>query len=85
MAVRLEPVQGDSTVKHVKDLDVVLGADKAVVVLDDTAGVWPSHQRNLLQVLQILLVVSINTRCPCCVRAGWYLRRSSFRALELQN
>ncbi len=45
-------VQGDSTVKHVKDLDVVLGADKAVVILDETAGVWPSHQRNLLQVLR---------------------------------
>lgn len=45
-------VQGDSTVKHVKDLDVVLGAETAVVILDDTAGVWPSHQQNLLQVLK---------------------------------
>ena len=43
-------VQGDSTVKNVKDLDVVLGAEKAVVIMDDTAGVWPSHQQNLLQV-----------------------------------
>jgi hypothetical protein len=37
-------------VKHVKDLDVVLGAEKAVVIMDDTAGVWPSHLQNLLQV-----------------------------------
>lgn len=43
-------MQGDSTVKHVKDLDVVLGAEKAVVIMDDTAGVWPSHLQNLLQV-----------------------------------
>ena len=42
--------QGDSTLRHVKDLDVVLGAETAVLILDDTSGVWPLHQRNLLQV-----------------------------------
>ena len=45
-------VQGDSTLRHVKDLDVVLGAEAAVLILDDTSGVWPLHQRNLLQVCQ---------------------------------
>ncbi|BDA42625.1 probable RNA polymerase II subunit A C-terminal domain phosphatase [Coccomyxa sp. Obi] len=53
--------QGDSTVKHVKDLDVVLGAEKAVVILDDTAGVWPAHQRNLLQVERYVFF-------PACAR-----------------
>ena len=43
-------VQGDSTQQHVKSLDVVLGAEMAVLIVDDTAGVWPQHSRNLLQV-----------------------------------
>jgi RNA polymerase II C-terminal domain phosphatase-like 3/4 len=34
----------------VKDLDVLLGADELVLVLDDTAVVWPRHRGNLLQV-----------------------------------
>lgn len=54
-------VQGDSTLKQVKDLDVVLGAETAVVILDDTAGVWPSHQQNLLQVERYIYF-------PACVR-----------------
>ena len=43
-------MQGDSTQQHVKSLDVVLGAEMAVLIVDDTAGVWPQHSRNLLQV-----------------------------------
>lgn len=31
--------QTDSTKRHTKDLDVVLGAESAVVILDDTEGV----------------------------------------------
>ena len=44
------PVQGDSTLRHVKDLDVVLGAEANVVIMDDTSGVWPLHRPNLLLV-----------------------------------
>ena len=41
--------QGDSTQRWVKDLDVMLGAESAVLILDDTEGVWPRHSANLLQ------------------------------------
>ncbi|XP_057873270.2 RNA polymerase II C-terminal domain phosphatase-like 4 isoform X2 [Cryptomeria japonica] len=40
--------QGDSTRRHQKDLDVVLGAESAVVILDDTEQVWPRHRSNLI-------------------------------------
>jgi RNA polymerase II C-terminal domain phosphatase-like 3/4 len=40
--------QTDSTKRLTKDLDVVLGAESAVVILDDTEGVWPNHKANLL-------------------------------------
>ncbi|KAL0050233.1 hypothetical protein WJX82_006909 [Trebouxia sp. C0006] len=40
----------DSTQRHVKSLDVVLGADTSVLILDDTEGVWPAHYANLIQV-----------------------------------
>eukprot|EP00249_Psilotum_nudum_P013762 c24495_g1_i1 orf=821-2596(-) len=40
--------QGDSTNRSIKDLDIMLGADSAVVILDDTEGVWPSHKANLV-------------------------------------
>ena len=40
---------GDSTQQHVKSLDVVLGAETAVLIVDDTAAVWPLHAANLLQ------------------------------------
>ncbi|KAG0631953.1 hypothetical protein M758_1G293200 [Ceratodon purpureus] len=40
--------QTDSTKRLTKDLDVVLGADSAVVILDDTEGVWPNHRSNLI-------------------------------------
>lgn len=43
-------MQRDSTQKHVKSLDVVLGADTSVLILDDTEGVWPGHTANLIQV-----------------------------------
>ena len=33
-----------------KDLDVMLGAESAVLILDDTQGVWPRHASNLLLV-----------------------------------
>ncbi|KAK9816991.1 hypothetical protein WJX72_007937 [[Myrmecia] bisecta] len=39
---------GDSTRKHVKNLDVVLGAEAAALILDDTEGVWPEHRHNLI-------------------------------------
>jgi RNA polymerase II C-terminal domain phosphatase-like 3/4 len=40
--------QGDSTHRHQKNLDVVLGAESAVVILDDTENVWPRHRSNLI-------------------------------------
>lgn len=43
--------QRDSTRKHVKNLDVILGAAQGVVILDDTEGVWPDHRDNLILVL----------------------------------
>ena len=42
--------QGDSTQQHIKNLDVVLGAESLAVIVDDTEGVWPSHLDNLIQV-----------------------------------
>eukprot|EP00252_Welwitschia_mirabilis_P012261 TRINITY_DN2723_c0_g2_i1.p1 TRINITY_DN2723_c0_g2~~TRINITY_DN2723_c0_g2_i1.p1 ORF type:complete len:519 (-),score=110.99 TRINITY_DN2723_c0_g2_i1:215-1771(-) len=42
--------QGDSTHRHQKNLDVVLGAESAVVILDDTEHVWPKHRSNLIVV-----------------------------------
>ncbi|KAI3928759.1 hypothetical protein MKW98_024360 [Papaver atlanticum] len=40
--------QGDCTKKHQKGLDVVLGAESAVIVLDDTEHVWQQHKENLI-------------------------------------
>lgn len=45
---------GDSTQRYVKDLDVVLGRERVVLVLDDTEGVWPRHRDNLVQVERYL-------------------------------
>ncbi|KAL4450062.1 hypothetical protein ABPG77_010731 [Micractinium sp. CCAP 211/92] len=45
---------GDSTQRHVKDLDVVLGRERVVLVLDDTEGVWPRHRDNLVQIERYL-------------------------------
>ena len=40
--------QSDSTKRHQKGLDVVLGAESVVVILDDTEFVWPRHKENLI-------------------------------------
>ncbi|KAJ8555816.1 hypothetical protein K7X08_013312 [Anisodus acutangulus] len=36
--------QGDSTQKHQKDLDVVIGKDSAVLILDDTEALSHLHE-----------------------------------------
>ena len=33
-----------------KDLDVVLGREGQVLILDDTEGVWPRHRDNLITI-----------------------------------
>ncbi|ESQ42594.1 hypothetical protein EUTSA_v10013455mg [Eutrema salsugineum] len=38
----------DGTVKHQKSLDVVLGQESSVLILDDTENAWPSHKDNLI-------------------------------------
>ncbi|KAG5376236.1 hypothetical protein IGI04_040832 [Brassica rapa subsp. trilocularis] len=38
----------DGTVKHQKSLDVVLGQEKAVLILDDTENAWPGQKDNLI-------------------------------------
>ncbi|MCL7035124.1 hypothetical protein MKW94_027881 [Papaver nudicaule] len=38
----------DCTQKHQKGLDVVLGAESAVIILDDTEFVWQRHKENLV-------------------------------------
>ncbi|KAL8497675.1 hypothetical protein ACS0TY_021128 [Phlomoides rotata] len=40
--------QGDSTQRHQKGLDVVLGQESAVLILDDTEVVWAKHKENLI-------------------------------------
>ncbi|RZC50372.1 hypothetical protein C5167_018798 [Papaver somniferum] len=40
--------QGDCTKKRQIGLDVVLGAESAVIVLDDTEHVWQQHKENLI-------------------------------------
>ncbi|XP_031473757.1 RNA polymerase II C-terminal domain phosphatase-like 4 isoform X1 [Nymphaea colorata] len=40
--------QADCTQKHQKGLDVVLGLESAVVILDDTEMVWQKHKENLI-------------------------------------
>lgn len=55
-------LQGDSTQRHVKNLDVVLGADTAVLILDDTEGVWPAHTANLIQVDRYIFFPACVTR-----------------------
>lgn len=45
---------GDSTQRYVKDLDVVLGRERVVLILDDTEGVWPRHRDNLVQIERYL-------------------------------
>ncbi|CAJ2649570.1 unnamed protein product [Trifolium pratense] len=38
----------DGTQKHQKGLDVVLGRDSAVLILDDTEHAWMKHKNNLI-------------------------------------
>ncbi|PON92284.1 FCP1-like phosphatase [Trema orientale] len=38
----------DGTVKHQKGLDVVLGQESAVLILDDTENAWTKHKDNLI-------------------------------------
>lgn len=40
--------QGDCTQRHQKGLDVVLGQESAVLILDDTEPVWVKHKDNLI-------------------------------------
>ncbi|OVA04195.1 BRCT domain [Macleaya cordata] len=40
--------QADCTQKHQKGLDVMLGTDSAVIILDDTEFVWQKHKENLI-------------------------------------
>ncbi|KAI3446758.1 hypothetical protein Pfo_003423 [Paulownia fortunei] len=40
--------QGDCTQRHQKGLDVVLGQESAVLILDDTEAVWTKHKENLI-------------------------------------
>ncbi|GER49772.1 RNA polymerase II ctd phosphatase [Striga asiatica] len=40
--------QGDCTQRFQKGLDVVLGQESAVIILDDTEAVWAKHKENLI-------------------------------------
>ncbi|KAL3518133.1 hypothetical protein ACH5RR_020722 [Cinchona calisaya] len=40
--------QGDCTQRHQKGLDIVLGQESAVLILDDTEAVWGKHKENLI-------------------------------------
>ncbi|CAH9088280.1 unnamed protein product [Cuscuta europaea] len=42
--------QGDSTQRHQKGLDIVLGQESSVLILDDTEAVWGKHRENLIVV-----------------------------------
>ena len=56
--------QGDSTQRWVKDLDVMLGAESAVLILDDTEGVWPRHAANLVHVRALTLPLNLTVAQP---------------------
>ncbi|KAL9229362.1 hypothetical protein vseg_004837 [Gypsophila vaccaria] len=40
--------QADCTQRHQKGLDVILGQESAVLILDDTEAVWQKHRDNLI-------------------------------------
>ncbi|XP_078443790.1 C-terminal domain phosphatase-like 4 isoform X2 [Wolffia australiana] len=40
--------QSDCTQRHQKGLDVILGAESTVLILDDTEMVWQKHRENLI-------------------------------------
>jgi RNA polymerase II C-terminal domain phosphatase-like 3/4 len=42
--------KNDSTSNSVKDLDVLIGSEKTVLILDDSPKVWRRHRANVLEV-----------------------------------
>ncbi|XP_006844522.3 RNA polymerase II C-terminal domain phosphatase-like 3 [Amborella trichopoda] len=56
-----DPFDGDERLPKSKDLDGVLGMESAVVIIDDSAKVWPHHKHNLI-------VVERYTYFPCSRR-----------------
>jgi RNA polymerase II C-terminal domain phosphatase-like 3/4 len=44
----------DANDSMMKDLDVLLGSDDMMVILDDTVGVWPKHKANVIQMKRYL-------------------------------
>ncbi|KAL2903722.1 RNA polymerase II C-terminal domain phosphatase-like 3 [Bienertia sinuspersici] len=53
-----DPVDGDERVPKSKDLEGVLGMESSVVIIDDSARVWPHNKLNLI-------VVERYTYFPC--------------------
>ncbi|MQM21786.1 hypothetical protein Taro_054831 [Colocasia esculenta] len=56
-----DPYDADDRAPKSKDLDGVLGMESAVVIIDDSARVWPHHKLNLI-------VVERYTYFPCSRR-----------------
>ncbi|ERM98721.1 hypothetical protein AMTR_s00344p00015180 [Amborella trichopoda] len=56
-----DPFDTDKRLQKSKDLDGVLGMESAVVIIDDSANVWPHHKHNLI-------VVERYTYFPCSRR-----------------
>ncbi|CAH9136136.1 unnamed protein product [Cuscuta epithymum] len=50
--------QEDSTQRHQKGLDVFLGQESSVLILDDTEWVWGKHKENLILVERYLFFAS---------------------------
>ncbi|XP_071686391.1 RNA polymerase II C-terminal domain phosphatase-like 4 [Rutidosis leptorrhynchoides] len=50
--------QGDCTTKHQKGLDVLLGQESAVLILDDTEQVWMKHKDSLILMERYLFFAS---------------------------
>lgn len=63
-------LQADSTRPDAKDLDVVLGHEECVLVLDDTEGVWPRHRDNLLVIKRYLYFPACAAKLGGGRRAG---------------
>ncbi len=42
--------KNDSTSRSVKDLDVLIGSEKSVLILDDSPHVWHKHRANVLEI-----------------------------------
>lgn len=54
----------DANSDMMKDLDVLLGSDDMMVILDDTIGVWPKHKANVIQMKRYLFFPA------CAVKFG---------------